>query len=164
MRCLSEIYLNTTEAIWSLEHKKLHEQQDKCRLDSIFTELKLIVINSSYWNAFLMRWLFLVYFLNICVWTKGEVAISEVSPDPWRLRRLFVLLLPAAAVHLNCIWLSAFFSCQKGRRNYMEGSKPTRETQSISLHFVILWVCVAACLKHLPLPPPPTHPFPTFGQ
>lgn len=101
----------------------------------------------------------LVHFLDIRGWTKGKAAIGEVLPAPWKLRKLFVPLLPAAAaaVHLDCIWLSAFFSCQKGRRNYIWKDQRRQVRLSISLHFVILWVCVCmrgGCVPRTPKGPP----------
>lgn len=119
----------------------------------------LTVIYSSYYDAFFnVFFSLLVHFLGIRGWTKGKAAIGEVLPAPWKLRKLFVPLLPAAAaVHLDCIWLSAFFSCQEGRRNYIWKDQRRQVRLSISLHFVILWVCVCmcvyACLEHLKAPP-----------
>lgn len=88
---------------------------------------------------------------HVCLsfqWTKGQATVWDVLPTSWQPIRLFVLLLPAAAaaVHLDCIWLSTFssFPPKKGRRNYREGSKPGKgKTQSISLHFVNMWMCAS---------------------
>lgn len=120
----------------------------------------------------LLKWFFhalafLVYFLNICVWTKGEAAIGEVSPAPWKLRRSFVPLLPAAAaVHLDCIWLSVCSFLLPKKEAQLYGRIKGRRGRLNLSHFTLSFskcVRVAACLKHLKSPLTPHPLFSIFG-